>query len=1014
MQFPLPNESDTRGFGGAHVLQTIDRIIDAQAYKPQLLMQPGLPGHNRSMLHRYWHYLVAGLLVAVFYSPAFRTNSCLVLGDYVDYTVAVRVFATAALREGRLPHWTYGQFGGFPFLSDPQAGFFYPLNLLLAAAFSNVGRSVVMDKFVLFHAFMLTMGAVFLARSLRLQKAGSVVCALICSFNGYIVMHLSHLVVIEAITCGVWAAGSLVHAQRRNNTKLSIASGMFLAAAIFGGHWQTALFVCYYVGLGGLLLALHQRFSVRSNITWLRHLFVLGLPFAFALLATAIQILPTYCLLQYSTRDKLLLADAMLYAWPLRQIPGLLFPNLYQPVIWQVPPHTRFQVAYANWGEDGAWEFMYHVGLCAFFLAIYGLATGRRRLITGLAGFGSLFILLASIRETAIYPILFSYMPGFKQVRIPPRMLFGIYIFWGLLAGSGVDAVSRAAANGTMRLQVRLARLCAATIAVLFIGGISFLMLVRAEVHSLAAAAGRVLVDPKMLELPERLTLTEISKLVRHQVAFAGFVGTALITWFIMVSRQRARGHLLGAAAIALTFVELAGYGMFKNVGSTLPGFTRPQNGFWELPPEEIPGTVLAGYPGPAMKNGGLVTGKHSLSGYNPLKLRWAANFLPDEKVPAGSRYEETRMDMWNASSIMIPTQFRKVHVPDVGTTRVMVLNWATLGRDDPQHRTLLTWDVTTSSNLRRLHLLANAACALGLPNGFPVAEFRTRTTDGEIITTYPVRLGHETAEWSYDAPGHARQAGHKKATVSYHQSLQPTYSDGLFYVATFDVDTTMPVASVEVEITAPSPVLFSISHLLLETTGSLEAHVAPGAAGYEVHRTSSNHWLRAAREPSTGNAWLVPTAKPVSYRRNYLFVYNAMISAGFDPAKFLLLDKRVRSSEQLQKLNASYPADFAGTASVVSNPIPEHITIVADANQRGWLVLPITWYPGWKALIDGEPGEVLQANGAQLALHVPAGRHQVELEFKTPYFTTGALISAVTWLLGLIYLVIPHRRMPL
>ena len=53
-------------------------------------------------------------------------------GDLLLYFYPLRDFAAQAVREGRLPLWNPYTFMGAPFLANSQAGFFYPLNLLLA------------------------------------------------------------------------------------------------------------------------------------------------------------------------------------------------------------------------------------------------------------------------------------------------------------------------------------------------------------------------------------------------------------------------------------------------------------------------------------------------------------------------------------------------------------------------------------------------------------------------------------------------------------------------------------------------------------------------------------------------------------------------------------------------------------------------------------------------------------------------------------------------------------------
>ena len=53
---------------------------------------------------------------------------------------------------------------------------------------------------------------------------------------------------------------------------------------------------------------------------------------------------------------------------------------------------------------------------------------------------------------------------------------------------------------------------------------------------------------------------------------------------------------------------------------------------------------------------------------------------------------------------------------------------------------------------------------------------------------------------------------------------------------------------------------------------------------------------------------------------------------------------------------------------------------------------------PGWTARVDGNPASVVPADLLLRAVPVPAGRHRVELTYRTPQLRTGAAVSVVSW----------------
>ena len=70
-------------------------------------------------------------------------------------------------------------------------------------------------------------------------------------------------------------------------------------------------------------------------------------------------------------------------------------------------------------------------------------------------------------------------------------------------------------------------------------------------------------------------------------------------------------------------------------------------------------------------------------------------------------------------------------------------------------------------------------------------------------------------------------------------------------------------------------------------------------------------------------------------------------------------------------------------------------------AMSAGYLVLLDSWYPGWKAYLDGQRVDVLRANYAFRAVAVNPGAHHVEFVFKPVSFYIGATISCTALLIG-------------
>jgi len=75
-------------------------------------------------------------------------------------------------------------------------------------------------------------------------------------------------------------------------------------------------------------------------------------------------------------------------------------------------------------------------------------------------------------------------------------------------------------------------------------------------------------------------------------------------------------------------------------------------------------------------------------------------------------------------------------------------------------------------------------------------------------------------------------------------------------------------------------------------------------------------------------------------------------------------------------------------------------VALETEAAAPSFLVTSETWYPGWRAVIDGREQPLVMTNGAFRGLPLPAGRHRVEMRFAPAILWRGAALSAAGCLL--------------
>jgi hypothetical protein len=82
--------------------------------------------------------------------------------------------------------------------------------------------------------------------------------------------------------------------------------------------------------------------------------------------------------------------------------------------------------------------------------------------------------------------------------------------------------------------------------------------------------------------------------------------------------------------------------------------------------------------------------------------------------------------------------------------------------------------------------------------------------------------------------------------------------------------------------------------------------------------------------------------------------------------------------------------------STMVQAYTPGRIALQVTAARPALLVVAESWYPGWRATLDGQPVDILRTNYLSQGVVVPAGMHTVELRYQPDAFTLGAAISGL------------------
>jgi len=89
----------------------------------------------------------------------------------------------------------------------------------------------------------------------------------------------------------------------------------------------------------------------------------------------------------------------------------------------------------------------------------------------------------------------------------------------------------------------------------------------------------------------------------------------------------------------------------------------------------------------------------------------------------------------------------------------------------------------------------------------------------------------------------------------------------------------------------------------------------------------------------------------------------------------------------------STVPGMMAGPAEIIEYK-NERVEIAADAKRDGWLLLLDTYYPGWKADLDGKRAPIFRADGFFRAVKIPAGKHRVVFNYHPQIFYNSLWLS--------------------
>ncbi|MDX2167739.1 MAG: YfhO family protein [Deltaproteobacteria bacterium] len=910
--------------------------------------------------------LALGAAPFVYFWRATAGEVVLAPGDAQIYSFPSRLLAVRMALDGHLPLWNPYVFGGFPLLAEMQNALLYPGTWLLAL----FSPSVAVNLFTQATYSVAILGTYAYARQVGSSRFGAAFGGLTFGFCGWMIAHMGHTCTIHGMAWLPWFLFCLDRLRQRTALRYVAGAAAAVALVILAGHPPIPMYVLITGGLHALFFA--WRLPPAGG-RW-RYLLLCGASVLLALGLCGLQLVPTVELMQQSVRATLSYEAFVSFSLPLGQLPMLLFPYLFGG-----GPTVPY------WGAWwGLWELIGYAGVVPLMLALASLRLARS---SPAACFwclmGGLGVLLALGDSTPVGRLLY-HVPVYNLFRAPAR---NIYLFDFAVALLSALALTHLVPHARRALSAGAVAVAVASLAV----------------AALAVFAGRLVWGPLAKQaFPGGFDHPALQGAMRFDnpaIALPVLISALAAGTLLLLARRPSTGRKAALLAVHLADLSL--------LGAWMPNFYPPTAGAWQAPnyiqrlrelePDPSAFRIVvatAGGYGP-VGAGYALASVPMVNGYDPFMISRYG------ELAGGMNYSGTIADATLASRSpfldLLNARYLLAIFPDAAGSarRIGHIDFAAQGFDahlapGDAVRLALPRPVRTAE----LGVVSFLSQATDLADGTPVARVTLDGADGRRVELL-LRAGSHTAEWAFDRPDVAPLVRHRRAPIA--ETADGVGGRGNSYSAVLDGFAPLEVTHVSVERLGAAATLHLVRLSLYDAASDRSTPLTP------LHQLLADapRWT-----PRFGNgvvevlenrdvlprAWLVPTTTALPADDVTRTVRDGRFPDGrrFDPRLTALVEDR--PAEHFGELD---PDAFAR----ITTYQPNAVELVTGARQAAMLVLSETFYPGWRATLDGAAVPIVRVNGVLRGVALPAGEHRVRFDYRPRALAIGAAVSGTTLL---------------
>ena len=893
---------------------------------------------NLPELKSRWHVPALLMCFAVFfYWRILFTNRYIFPWDAAEFFYPYFSFVHEELRHFRFPLWNPLVMSGYPIIGDMEAQIFYPINWLFLVLSPSSPLSYKLVEIQLISHFILAgLFMYYLARDFVDDRIAALLCGVLFMCSGAMVAHTQHLASVNAMA---WYPLVFLLARRgllQGRLIYSLYAGMVFGIQILAGHWQHSVYL-------GVLLFLYFAYEAclgpLRSVLWPRWMLMLFIVAGVGAALAMVQVIPSYQLGNLSVRSYLTYWDVTggippVYLWT------LFLPNYF----------GGLNGAPLGWPYDLSFYYVF-LTVPGFVLALLGLTETLRRRNFVWLGIVLLAIELSFGRDGNLATFLYQ---------VPILNLFryaGTYFDlanFGLCLMAAIGAQALFTRSLWPPLQKHLPAglvillLCATAVGVILqlgwrIHGWYHMLAVLALVALLVTARFRGKLTP--LAFQGAFLSLVVFQLIHYNM-------NQKFNWSINNPRRHMSFEYAVGDKKTLEFLRSDPAGDFRTAAVAESAWSGNGSNVWRIP---------------------------TIYGWNPITLRRYESYIrqfthtSDYTLPYGGpdhNWDSSMLDLLGTKYLLLVSagMDRESGLVEDGKYELVHNNgeWWWVYRNKeylsrawfypkayvvPHEDAVLAAMASNWFDARKT-LLFEKGDLRGFPTNLveelPVIDLHlndaTASTGTVTVDSYCSDSLSMFAEWGrlgswlrYTVPG-PEEPGRYRLLMQHAAAYRPT-----------------PSLQIAVE------------------NGNYRQEMGPtrvpGTSGWDCQKS---------RTADLGELELRPGVNQITLTS----LEESLINI------FAL--RLIRLPQETAPETGSF-----SVSQFVS--FPNRVSFTTRVSQNGFLLLNEVYYPGWEAMVDGKPTEILRAGSIFRSLFLSSGEHQIEFHFRPQYLAWGAAISLLT-----------------